>query len=572
MYNSAEVVGASELLVDTQQQDAQAHSIWLYSLPRSGSSFSAAELAVRGDLPYIREPFRRIATQPDDPFHIHAVPHTDHIEPLLDQVSDSQERLQIRSIFEEITHRPYLVKETGLVFHADAIRNSYPELHMVYLARNLLAVINSHLQIRDIYHSWRYDQRIAISRQNLAQHAGDTYSRYSELYDRAERITIKGSRSAALIAAHLGVQALELLRQADAGKMQVVHYETELSNPDTVFGSVLDAAGVPDSHRRRIYTESDVASPHRTKISPQKLLSKAYRWRDAFEPRDMSGLRAIFGDLLDKLVDDPEAPLVPLFQEEVRGVTLSEERVTPSEVLPELPDAQFIPFKTSSGELQVGNRPVTTQEYADFLNECAAQGIRDPHKLLYVDLSRKELQRDEHGIYRSHAQAANAPAVYISPIGAALYAIHKGAFLGNSNSYVDIHRHISEQLSAFEQANISERYASTTAVGTFPPVAGLYDWHGNVRELCLDASGTEISTATFGASYRDETDAAQNGELLPFPSLFSDRDTGFRLFAHPSTQANVSAIECMRSIQSAPNETVRYSMYRYILRAALLPR
>ncbi len=95
-----------------------------------------------------------------------------------------------------------IVKETNAILQIKLLKKLLPNFHFIHLLRNPAAILDSHIRIPNVIEDWHYLERINLFRKNS--------SKYSYIYDMAEKEILYGSKRWSVLFAHIVVQTLML--------------------------------------------------------------------------------------------------------------------------------------------------------------------------------------------------------------------------------------------------------------------------------------------------------------------------------------------------------------------------
>ena len=546
--------------------EQELRSLWLCSLPRSGSNFITSEITCMTEYPLLREPLRRILGYPHDSVSACQVGQYEGLDDLFQQIKDPIKRYRLTNIFQDIKESAHLIKETDGIFFLEPMKASMPNLPIVYIHRPYGAVLASHLAIKDIYFHWNYDKRIRAARNSLTRlkDPHNRFSKYLNIYARAEKFPLEENHLLSLMAAHLGIQALELKYLTPILNLIPIDYEAVAVDPEGELQNLLKTLSITYQTRSRLPVNNGITTyPHKTKLSPEQINESINRWRSRFKPQDFDTLQSIFGESFDILF--PEINNLQTVSFAPASIPNQKIEDKPETTSPKnTPDFKFIELNIDGWNIHVGNIPVCVETMCTFLNEMVAKGIEAPHQLLCMDISKKEIYYDvSNGTYSINPKSDHHPITHVSPIAAAVFSLHHGAKLGSVSLYQKIHR----QLYFEDHCNHAEIFPTTTSPGLYPPSKeGIYDFFGNIKEICLGQRQAYV----YGGSFCDEPHVTKDGITAPFPVGYSDRNIGFRLMKDPATSSSsFNATDWLHQIRHMDSAALQTAFEHLISMAAL---
>lgn len=533
----------------------------IISLPRSGSSYLADELITRTELPYLREPLRRLSKLSPGVFEASLVPPPGFYEQLDNM--PAFEAAMLADFLSSLRDGSYLWKETDAVFHLKDIKKEAPGLQTGYLSRHLGGVLSAHMRVDDVWDKWHYDHRNTTFLHSLNNSDHPNKNDYQAIFKRAEQVNcLLGQKWGSKLLAYLAVEAIELKQMEANGDINYnIEYETA-TNPnqrEIALTQLSLQLNLPDNDRRRDYSSAPTLtenSAHQTKITKPK---EAFDWIRHYSLKDILNIQFILGKYSDLVFPKKELELEKIDSNKDKRINAREKKTYyPCEHKPGL---RFIPVEGLG--LSIASRLVLNCEVADFLNNCLEEGILEPHKVLCTDLSNKEIYLRD-GKYIATETSKWCPAVYVSPVTVAAYSIFMGTRIPNIEIYQKLH---DAHRDSSMEGNLGGLLPTTTYPGMYADSSlGILDFYGNVRELCTNSEGTQ--SYTFGGSYRDEEYFASSGIFRRTPTTYSYRDIGFRQVNAYNNKSNSRLFSDLRKLENTKNYQERLGIYTQIVQSA----
>lgn len=482
-------------------------NVFIFSVPRSGSTWYSKRMSKLLGMNLISEPFR-VLIGGDSSSKLH---HTQRLTES-DFNSDSfwsgvpkSEKVIFDGLIQWLnSQQDVIVKETNGTMQLGFYKKALPEYRFVYLKRHPLAVLDSHIRIPDVIKSWHYLERISRHRQYCD-------SQYQTIYNRADGVKIRNSSEYALLFAHIYVQSLIL---DDVVGEQVVYediVDQGIYHPDNL--RLFDDRPMLDLNALSLDQQKTVYTIHGTK-NP----TNPYRWVEKFNNDDWQAVQRIVGDECSAMVDD--------------------------DIRAKHKHASFVPPLSyticSSISALLTNRLITTSDFTDFLNVLVKEGVDELEKRLAFSESQHTLYFKD-GLY--HPRRPNAPIVLISPLAALAFARFQGSVLPSKNAYLELSKVINQSKIEACGKNYGELVGTTTRVGQYDDVLGYYDLIGNVRELCLS---DDRLVYVGGGSFKDEESDLSLSRFTEIPIFYRDLDIGFRLQHSSDTFSKPDLVSMIR--------------------------
>ena len=392
-------------------------------------------------------------------------------------------------LFKWITEeKKVIIKETNAILQLEMIKSIMPDFHFVHLRRNPAAVLESHMRIPNVIEEWHYLSRIERFRKATPK--------YGEIYERADKEILYGSKCWSLLFAHLVVQTLIL---GDEIKDCVIYEDlvkyglgTQSLHNTLNLGLIenFDALSLDNQEKKKY------------KLHGTKNPTDPFIWLDRFFKEDFKVMRKILRQYKNLVFIDKS-------YKEKSGT--------------KIPRISYV--ANSMSFLPLTNRTITSGEYVKFLNDLVRNGIENPHKLLCVSNSVHTMNRIEKMYF---AKKPNRPLVLVSPIGALAFCCCFGGKLPCKNSYDEISSVITREVIADPniEKNYAENVGSVTVPGNYTNILGYYDVVGNTRELAIDDNGNFF---VVGGSFKDELDDLLLSKQQKIPAMYRDLDIGFRI-------------------------------------------
>jgi hypothetical protein len=363
---------------------------------------------------------------------------------------------------------------------------------------------------------WNYESRIAHFRADLGKKG--VWKKCKGIYDRAEKVELRGSKQFSMLFAHLLCQSLYLENRNETK----LYYEWLCRDGNLVTLNKSETFNMFSMKDETVFNIDRTKSAS-YKIHGTKNPTNPYGWVQRFTEDDLKMIGLIAGKaLLKKLIPDDVCTLAKELETIPQlGYAVSKLRIKP-----------------------VSTRLVTISDYCSFLNELVSAGVNQPHESLCVNASYHTISFSKN---RYAPRRHNAPMVLVSPLGALAYSAYHGARIPDKETYRFLNDQLNSQKKLVIKANHSEIIGSTTIPGYYTDIDGYFDLHGNVREITIDAAG---ECWCIGGSYRDEIDDLLLSRTQPIPVIYRDTDIGFRLQYNDHITANGNVVNKIKEMAS----------------------
>lgn len=487
------------------------NNVMIMSLPRSGSTWLSRRICDAYRMSLINEPFRMYFGRPGTGpmYHARVIGADALSSPDFWKGFSSYSVEKPERFFEWVNEREdLLIKETTCHFQIPFIQAAMPETKLVFLKRNLGAVLDSHIRIPKLWKVWHYDQRIRTTRSMVPDI-------YREIYRRAGRKPLRGNNTWAQLLAHLAVEALECMDKIHA----VIEYES-LATGCSTDGLPRDIFPEPPCQGSQLQSSfTDGYSTYGINNPPN-----VSEWRKNYSASDMKVVRYILGDWTETLFPD-----ISEARHKIPKITT---RPAKKEGAFRFDFVDMIVYKTVCSrhpDIRLSNRTITQLELARMLNLFYFKGIEDIAERLCCQ-EQHEILMDRRIKWRGFLQNNPfEPVNFVSPLAALTWCRLVGGTLPSEKAY-DL---LAE---SFPEPPLPEEDLIFASISKRPeehgrrqiPLPGFYDIFGNIREMCLAENG---SVRIVGGSYLDEISQLDLRKRTDFPIIGCDSDIGFRVQA-----------------------------------------
>lgn len=482
-------------------------NILLMSLPRSGSTWFAERMKAIYDLKYFDELFRTSFGDPKNPLYHSNILNDMSLSEEFYKNLDPISLAKIKSISALNNESDILIKETTNLFQIPFLKALLPKFEIIFLQRSVGGVINSLLKVKDVGEKWSLNDRSKILRENINQILNQEYNtdntlaqscinqylwrmeEYRNIFDRADKTKFKGSFENSRILAYLAAQSLE----AKANILHVHHYENMALNgiPKNLLHNrspiIKDCSNPESKDKNANYLTHSTKNP-----------SSPNAWVNNYTDEDWESVL--------KILDGTASSVFPYLE-------------NPEIILSQIVKMSFI--KTPKGFLS--NRPVISEEFEIFLNQCfEIIGPEFYEKLGFKPSSTHNFSKLGKKYESLHP---DKPITHISPLAALAYSIYNGHCLPSIEVYTKLQENYQSFSINRENANFGD-YGRLKRISDTPQVDDFYDLFGNISEIVIDENGNFFKA---GGSYKDEINnlsLSKQNRMLWFQR---DTETGFRM-------------------------------------------